>query len=76
MTTQSIIVYRNPLEQAIWEGQMGGEIVPIMSGIILGVIVMLLTDNIISWDIKKRFPYLSLYLGGIVGVFTIWKMWI
>lgn len=76
MTTQSIIVYRNPVEQAVWEGQMGAEIVPIMSGIILGVIVVFLAEKFIPWKIKNLVRYMSLYLGGIVGIFTIWKLWV
>lgn len=39
MTTQSIIVYRNPIEAAFWES---GMLLPLMGGLGVGFIVFLL----------------------------------
>lgn len=41
--TQSIIVYRNPLEQMFWEGLTGSPvIVPVFGSLCVGVIVLIL----------------------------------
>lgn len=43
--TQSIIVYRNPAEQAFWEG---GFAVPIVGGCLVGLVAFILSYQIAS----------------------------
>ena len=50
MATQSIIVYRNPLEQQFWES---GALVPVFSGCAIGFVSFLLTYNVLSWTYRK-----------------------
>lgn len=52
MATQSIIVYRNPAEQALWES---GAVFPVMIGCVVGMVSFLLAYNLLSWvAIKVR----------------------
>lgn len=61
---QSIIVYRNPLEAAIWES---GAIFPVIAGVVVAVIVALATN----WVCEKIFRCNSKYTANIVGVTSI-----
>ena len=56
MTTQSIIVYRNPLEQMMWEGAMSGAFFPIIVGVIFFFAMFLAIDKFI---VKKYFGWRS-----------------
>jgi hypothetical protein len=44
MSTQSIIVYRNPLEQQIWEG---GIIFPVIAGVVVFFIVFMTLEKLL-----------------------------
>jgi hypothetical protein len=56
MTTQSIIVYRNPYEQMMWEGIMSGTFFPIIVGVVFFFAVLLTIDKFI---VKKYFDWHS-----------------
>lgn len=56
MSTQSIIVYRNPLEQMMWEGAMSGAFFPIIVGVVFFFVVFLTIDKFI---VKKYFGWRS-----------------
>jgi hypothetical protein len=47
MTTE-IIVYRNPLEQAMWQGLMSPAGFAIFAGIIMGLVVLLLSNWVLQ----------------------------
>jgi hypothetical protein len=47
MTTE-IIVYRNPLEQVMWQGLMSPAGFAIFAGIIMGIIVLLLSNWVLQ----------------------------
>lgn len=77
MNTQSIIVYRNPLEQQLWEGIMSGDAFPFM----VGVAVFLITYVLFNKFIVDKFnpysriasiaSYVALAVSIAAGVFTI-----
>ena len=48
--TQSIIVYRNPMEQAFWES---GLLLPLVAGSLAGFISFLLIYASIEWILKQ-----------------------
>lgn len=50
MPTQSIIVYRNPVEAAFWESGMA---FPLMSGLFVGFIVFVIGATILDKVTKK-----------------------
>jgi hypothetical protein len=60
--TQSIIVYRNPAEQAFWES---GMIVPLGAGALMFLFVMMGMDQLISLKYGWRKP-----------LWTQWLMWV
>ena len=77
MTTQSIIVYRNPAEAALWES---GMVFPLICGMVIGCI--LAYGAATFWD--KQFSYGTCYrqytghialVFALIGVFgTMWWM--
>lgn len=88
---QQIIVYRNPVEAAMWNSVTSAEFVPIMCGIIAFFVVFLITQAVFDklvynwfywkretlvWKYRKTFPHISLMIGAIAGVLICWKMWI
>ena len=83
MATQSIIVYRNPLEQQFWES---GALVPVFSGCAVGFVSFLLTYNVLSWAYRKLskkqyyrnsnqyVTYAAGFIGAGLGVITMFYM--
>ena len=77
---QEIIVYRNPLEAAIWQGLKGGEFIPVFGGIGVFFAVFLLSNAVCdklwgSWgEAAKWRTYGCLALGAAAGVVAVWKM--
>ena len=59
--TQSIIVYRNPMEQAFWES---GAIIPLFGSGIVFVLVIVAMDKLIGMKYGWRKP-----------LWTQWAMW-
>lgn len=79
LTTQSIIVYRNPLEQAIWEGLMtSNSIFPIICGIVVFFIAVIASQTLIvdrfAWNKRAVASNVSLAISAAIGVFTVWYM--
>lgn len=80
--TQSIIVYRNPLEQAIWEGAFGAQLSCIIFGIVAFFVVFLLLNKIttsVVGNFGKKAQIatnVNLVLGAVAGVATIYFTWL
>lgn len=81
---QEVIVYRNPLEAALWSGSFPN-LIPIGVGAIVGLIVVLIDDQHIKNLIGHRLhnsvarqirDYSSLVVGAIVWVAVSWYLWI
>ena len=45
---ESIIVYRNPMEKALWESTMSGEFFPVIVGIVVFFAVLFATIGILN----------------------------
>ena len=54
MTTQSIIVYRNPLEAAMWEGIMSGGF-PVILFMILMLVISVMLFIGYEWVCRRSF---------------------
>lgn len=52
--TQSIIVYRNPLEQQFWEGSaFGGNLFPVMVGVVAFFIFFLSLNRLLCYVFRN-----------------------
>ena len=82
MTTQSIIVYRNPGEEALWNLLSHWVVIPIAAGILMAVLTYAAVHMGLSSVPKNyRIKYnakdrLALFLSLAVGVVTGWFMWL
>ncbi len=81
-TTLSVIVYRNPLEQAVWEGTASPAIIPILAGIIVFFACIYLTEKVINYSKFPLFSSKGEYLANamvglsvLAGAGTMWWMW-
>lgn len=79
MTTQSIIVYRNPLEAAMWEGLMDGSIFPVIVGVIVFFAVFLTVNRFVverywGWNSRDVPTYTALAISAVIGIATIFFM--
>ena len=76
-TTQSIIIYRNPLEQAFWES---GMVFPLMVSLVVFMVVFLsiykIMEFFVSWKVQRSNLYTfvagALALGAMF--LTLWSM--
>lgn len=69
---QSIIVYRNPLEAALWEGLMSGSFFPVIVGIVVFFALFLTINRLIVekyFNRRSQRPaiYAALVLSAIAG---------
>ena len=77
-----VIVYRNPLEAAMWHAVMAGEFFPIIAGIVVFFAVFLSVNTVMVWKWGSwgkgaaQRSYGALAIGAVVGILTIWKMWV
>jgi hypothetical protein len=76
---QSIIVYRNPLEAAMWEGFMSGSFFPIIVGVIVFFAVFLAANRFIverywGWNSRDVPTYVALAISAAIGIATIFFM--
>lgn len=76
---QSIIVYRNPLEAAFWESMSGGQLFPIMVGIVAFFAVFLLAQKLIvdrfyRWGNNGTPTNINLFASAVIAVFVCWHM--
>jgi len=82
--TQSIIVYRNPVEQAFWEGLMNSTATwPTMAGIGVFIVSFLIFNFLLEkilWRLRskqyKNHAIYALALAFAYGVSTIAYLWI
>lgn len=81
--TQSIIVYRNPIEAAFWESASSGQIFPIVVGVIVFFVLFLalqyqVVERFTGWNSKYRTwgTYAALAAGAGAAIAVIEKMWI
>lgn len=80
MTIQSIIVYRNPLEAAMWEsGALGyvafASVVFFIVFLILDLLFKLVKKNIVNRWLHKNseiITNINLAISAFVALFTIW----
>ena len=77
---QEIIVYRNPLEAAMWNSFMNGDFFPVMVGIAVFFAVFLASHAVACkiWGSRgDRGHWVargSLAVGAVAGMSTVWKM--
>ena len=76
---QSIIVYRNPLEAAMWETIMSGSFFPVIVGVVVFFAVFLAANTFIveryaRWDKRKVATNFNLAASALIGIFVIWYM--
>ena len=82
--TQSIIVYRNPMEQAFWES---GMMIPIVGGISAGLLAFAITykltdfvltkffSNKVGWSKRNQYATnIAAIVGGFVGFPTMFYL--
>ena len=80
--TQSIIVYRNPAEQTMWETIMSGAFFPVLVAIMVFPIVLLIVHRILDRvNPPNHFAStingnLSMAAGAVAAVATAWALWI
>lgn len=66
--TQSLIIYRNPMEKALWEALTDAQAVPVIAGCFVGFLVFLLVFDVITKGrgySRDRWPTL---VSGIAGL--------
>lgn len=80
---QEIIVYRNPLEAAIWKTVGSAEFFPFMVGFVVFFVVFLTVYNLLLLLKFSRYgregqlvTNASLAAAAVCSLATIWKMWI
>jgi hypothetical protein len=78
--TQSIIVYRNPLEQAFWEGATGEAMIPVAGGLFVFLLVAWSIATLINIRWKWRAPewtqWVMWIVSGSAGIATVKYLWI
>lgn len=84
MMTESIIVYRNPLEKAMWEGTSDFSFFPIMIGVVVFFIAFLALNKVLNnlfprlmWS-KKIYSNanVALTVATLIAGFTVYTLWI
>lgn len=76
---QEIIVYRNPMEAALWNTIMSGDFFPVIVGVAVFFLVFLGANRILNrgrnfGKTVTRNTNIALGLGALVGVATIYFM--
>jgi len=79
--TQSIIVYRNPIEAAFWEGVSTGALFPIMVGVVIFFAVFLtanaaIVERYFSWNNRTIATNVNLAVSALLSAAVVYKMWI
>lgn len=72
--TQEIIVYRNPMEKAMWDAMSGGEVFPFMVGAAVFIVAFIVTakalEKFIPWN-KRKSLWPQFVLWGIPSIAAI-----
>lgn len=76
---QSIIVYRNPLEAAMWEGIMSGSFFPVILGVVVFFCAFLAMNQLLNkgrtyGKFVGRNANIALAVGAVAGFATIYFM--
>lgn len=76
---QSIIVYRNPLEAAMWETIMSGSFFPVIVGVIVFFAVFIaanayIVERYFAWNKRKAATKVNLAASALIGIFAIWYL--
>ena len=71
---QQIIVYRNPLEAAIWNSLLSADGFIIMVSLAVFFFFKVISSHYLSYNIKSKFPYIELIIGTIAGIVTAYLM--
>lgn len=82
-TTQTIIVYRNPVEAMFWDNIMNtnfGNLVPIVAGMFVSIVTIVILSQLSQRKYGFRVPeWVSngiLAIGAVAGVAVSYMMWI
>lgn len=78
---QQVIVYRNPLEAALWNVLGGPEMLHVLAGMGVLLLVLLLVDGVLRASRNKKIrslrdSYFPLVVGGIAGLYTTYSLWV
>ena len=84
---QEIIVYRSPLEAAMWRGMSDGSFFPIIAGIVVFFVAFLILQRAITmfcpslrWKSRKsKWPgpdAISLTVSSVLAMLAVYKLWI
>ena len=85
MATQSIIVYRNPAEEAMWNMAMAGDFVPFMVAAVVFIAVFVAYSNYVmdrfNFTAEKNVPlhakqFMPWVVAGVAAAATVKLMWI
>ena len=75
---QEIIVYRNPLEAALWGSLGNGELFPIMVAMLVAFVTVLICIRIAEFYVPRQkmklWSNLSLVAGAVAAVIVLWVM--
>ena len=75
---QSVIVYRNPLEAAMWDFLMGGNLFIGIAGVVVFFVVFLLSEKLIAqrlpWNKQGTITNVLLGVSAIAAFATMWVM--
>jgi hypothetical protein len=78
--TPAIIVYRNPAEAAFWEMVSGGELFPVICGVVVFFITFIAVNYLLtkgrSWNQPAWKTNAALALGVVAGVLSVRAMWL
>lgn len=76
---QSIIVYRNPLEAAMWETIMSGSFFPVIVGVIAFFAVFItanayIVERYFAWPDRKVPTNVALAVSVLISIFGTWYL--
>lgn len=74
MAVQEIIIYRSPVEKALWDMTSNGDIIPIAVGCLAALIVFLVLQSLGSKMVRGwnygRTGALAVYGTGLIAIFA------
>lgn len=77
---QSVIVYRNPIEAAFWEGATSATFFPIICGIVVFFTVLLVLQMQVVERMKSQYrgvaSYVNMGISAVAGIAVVYRMWL
>lgn len=77
---QEVIVYRNPLEAAIWQTVMNGEFFVVAVGLVAFFLVFLAIHGLVGkyfgWMKQQKTVYWQLAGSAVVGILIVKYLWV